>query len=194
MVESRFKPRTSPCQRPDMVRFRARATTFVIALASSGPLAVRPGAQSSTAPAIQPPAAKLPALGADKAITEADCTVEKIGTIPTSAIGEPVAAVTVNTAVWAPPAGGSQETSAAAQCVVDGSMAPVDKSSSARPINFRVVLPGELESPGRPSRRWGHERRHSAADRRRPRPGLRSLRQRFRPSDVVCRPARCPGR
>jgi feruloyl esterase len=88
---------------------------------------------------IQPPAAKLPAPAGDKAITEADCTAAKIGTIPTSAIGEPVASVTVTSVVWtAAAAGGPQGT---AQCVVDGSMAPVDKAPNARPINFRVVLP-----------------------------------------------------
>jgi Tannase and feruloyl esterase len=123
-----------------MTRRRPRVTALALFLAWMGLPAVRSGAQSA-APAIQPPAAKLPAPGADKVITEADCTVEKIGTIPTSVIGEPVAAVTVNTMVWAPPAGGSQGASAAGQCVVDGSMAPVDKSPSARPINFRVVLP-----------------------------------------------------
>ena len=123
-----------------MTRRRPRVTALALVLASTGLLAARPGAQSSTSPAIQPAAAKLPALGADKVITEADCTAEKIGTIPASAIGEPVGAVTVNTAAWTPAAAGSQGT-AAAQCVVDGSMAPVDKAPSARPINFRVVLP-----------------------------------------------------
>ena len=123
-----------------MTRRRPRVTALALVLASTGLLVARPGAQSSTAPAIQPAAARLPALGADKVITEADCTAEKIGSIPASAIGEPVGAVTVNTAAWTPAAAGSQGT-AAAQCVVDGSMAPVDKSPSARPINFRVVLP-----------------------------------------------------
>ena len=75
-----------------MTRRRPRVTALALVLASTGLLAARPGAQSSTAPAIQPAAAKLPALGADKVITEADCTAEKIGTIPVAAIGEPVGA------------------------------------------------------------------------------------------------------
>ena len=57
--------------------------------------------------------------------------------------------MTVNTAIWTPAVAGSQGTSAA-QCVVDGSMAPVDKSPSARPINFRVVLPAS----------WNHRAVH----------------------------------
>ena len=174
-----------------MTRRRPRVTALALFLAGMGLLTVRPWAQS--APAIQPPAAKLPALGADKAITEADCTVEKIGAIPSSAIGEPVAAVTVNTAIWTPAVAGSQGTSAA-QCVVDGSMAPVDKVSE-RPSDQLPRRPSrELESSRRPSRRRWHERRHSADDGRRSRARLRSLRQRLRPSDVVWRPPRCAGR
>src|SRR5215203_365763 len=138
MVESGCKVPT-PLRKADMTRRPPRVTALALFLAWMGLLTVRPGAQSA-APAIHPPAAKLPTLGAYKAITEADCTVEKIGAIPSSAIGEPVAAVTVNTAIWSPAVAGSQGTSAA-QCVVNGSMAPVDTSPSARPINFRVVLP-----------------------------------------------------
>ena len=120
-------------------RRRPSVTALAFFLASTGLLAAHSRAQSS-APVIQPPAAKLPAPAGDNVITEADCTTVKIGTVPTSAIGEPVASVTVSAAVWtAAPAGGTQGT--AAQCVVDGSMAPVDKAPNARPINFRVVLP-----------------------------------------------------
>jgi feruloyl esterase len=94
-------------------------------------------AAQSSAPVIQPAAAKLPPLGPDKVISEADCTAEKIGAgIPPSAIGEPVAAVTLNAPVWTAASG-----TTAAQCVVEGAMAPVDKAPGARPINFRVVLP-----------------------------------------------------
>jgi hypothetical protein len=100
-------------------------------------LVARPAAQSATAPTIQPAAAKLPAPGPDKVITEADCTTGKLGTsIPVSALGEPVAAVTLNAPVWTAATG-----TATAQCAVDGSMAPVDKAPNARPINFRIVLP-----------------------------------------------------
>jgi pimeloyl-ACP methyl ester carboxylesterase len=72
-----------------------------------------------------------------KAITEADCTASKIGDrVPASAIGEPVSAVTLNVPNWKPAAG-----TAPAYCSVDGAIAPVDRSATAKPINFRVVLP-----------------------------------------------------
>ncbi len=72
-----------------------------------------------------------------KTITEADCTVSKMGDhIPASAIGEPVSAVTLNAPRWNPAAG-----TAPAYCSVDGAIAPVDRSATAKPINFRVVLP-----------------------------------------------------
>ncbi len=72
-----------------------------------------------------------------KAITEADCTVSKMGdSIPASAIGEPVSAVTLNAPHWNPAAG-----TAPAYCSVDGAIAPVGRSATAKPINFRVVLP-----------------------------------------------------
>ena len=116
-------------------------TVLAFLLVVTGLLAAHPRAQSSSALVIQPPAAKLPAPAGDKAITEADCTAAKIGTIPISAIGEPVGSVTVSSVVWTPAAAGGSQGTAAAQCVVDGSMAPVDKAPNARPINFRVVLP-----------------------------------------------------
>jgi pimeloyl-ACP methyl ester carboxylesterase len=72
-----------------------------------------------------------------KAITEADCTASKMGdSIPASAIGEPVSAVTLNAPRWNPAAGTTP-----AYCSVDGAIAPVDRSATAKPINFRVVLP-----------------------------------------------------
>jgi len=72
-----------------------------------------------------------------KAITEADCTASKIGDhVPASAIGEPVSAVTLSVPSWKPAAG-----TAPAYCSVDGAIAPVDRSATAKPINFRVVLP-----------------------------------------------------
>jgi pimeloyl-ACP methyl ester carboxylesterase len=72
-----------------------------------------------------------------KAITEADCTVSKMGDrVPASAIGEPVSAVTLNVPRWNPAAG-----TAPAYYSVDGAIAAVDKSATAKPINFRVALP-----------------------------------------------------
>jgi hypothetical protein len=70
-------------------------------------------------------------------LTPEDCTAQRLGTsIPVQSIGEPVSAVTLNAPVWTPAAGNTT-----AYCAVDGAMAPVDKSDSARPILFRVVLP-----------------------------------------------------
>jgi len=72
----------------------------------------------------------------NKTIAESDCTAEKLGTsIPISAIGEPVAGVTLSAPRWV--AAGAIP----AYCSIDGAIAPVDKSASGRPINFRVVLP-----------------------------------------------------
>jgi len=71
-----------------MTRRRPCVIALVFLLAPTGPLAAHLRAQSSAAPAIQAAAAKLPAPAGDKVITEADCTAGKIGTIPTSAIGD----------------------------------------------------------------------------------------------------------
>jgi len=71
-----------------------------------------------------------------KTITEADCTAAKLGdSIPVSAIGEPVSAVTLSAPRWNP------EAKAAAYCSVNGALAPVDKSPNAKPINFQVAFP-----------------------------------------------------
>ena len=70
----------------------------------------------------------------NKGITEADCAAGKLGaSIPVSAIGEPVSGVTLSAPVWT--------NAAPAYCTVNGSMAPVSKEATARPINFQVVLP-----------------------------------------------------
>ncbi len=75
-------------------------------------------------------------------ITEGDCTAEKLGTgIPIAAIGEPVASVTLSSPVWTAETG-----DAPAYCSVEGSMAPIDTASTAKEINFLVVLPAV----------WGH--------------------------------------
>ena len=54
----------------------------------------------------------------------------------TSAIGEPVRSVTLSAPSWVEAANGVP-----AHCRVNGSMAPIDTASTARPINFSVVLP-----------------------------------------------------
>jgi feruloyl esterase len=81
------------------------------------------------------PARTLQALGPDKVITEAACSVATVGaSIPPAQIGEPVASVTLSAPHWSA-ASGTQ----VAYCSVDGAMAPVDPA--APPINFRVLLP-----------------------------------------------------
>src|SRR6185369_1974389 len=73
---------------------------------------------------------------ATKVISAEDCTSERLGTsIPISAIGERVAEVTLAAPKWVSAA------NAPDYCSIDGAMAPVDKSSHGRTINFRVVLP-----------------------------------------------------
>src|SRR6185503_12880260 len=74
--------------------------------------------------------------GQDKTIAAAGCTADRLGTsIATSAIGLPVRSVTL-TAAWVEAAA-----NVPAHCRIDGVMAPVDTAPTARPINFRVVLP-----------------------------------------------------
>jgi feruloyl esterase len=69
--------------------------------------------------------------------TASQCTVEQLGSaIPTSAVGLPVRSVTLSPPVWVEAANGVP-----AHCRVDGVMAPVDTAPTARPINFRVLLP-----------------------------------------------------
>ena len=83
----------------------------------------------------QPPAKAEPT--GHKAIAEADCTAAKLGTsIPVSSIGLPVSAVTLDAPQWHAEADGMP-----AYCGIEGSMAPVDKSPTARPIRFGVALP-----------------------------------------------------
>jgi len=73
----------------------------------------------------------------NKVVAASDCTAEKLGTsIPASSIGLPVSAVTLNVPEWRAEANGNP-----AYCSIEGSMAPVDKSPSARPIRFGVALP-----------------------------------------------------
>ncbi len=80
---------------------------------------------------------RLPALGPSVALGDGDCTAAKLGgPIAAKEIGEPVAAVTLQAPVWVAEAGATS-----ASCRIDGVMAPVDTSATARPINFRVVLP-----------------------------------------------------
>ena len=75
--------------------------------------------------------------GETRTIAEADCTAAKLGdSIPVSAIGEPVSGVTLSAPRWNPPG-----RNPAAWCSVNGSMAPVDHTATAKPINFQVAFP-----------------------------------------------------
>ena len=92
-------------------------------------------ATGAQAPA--PAAETLRQLGKDAVITASDCTAAKVGTsIAATAIGQPIGSVTLAAPAWIEAAG-----NVPAHCRVDGSMAPVDTAPTARPINFRVVLP-----------------------------------------------------
>jgi feruloyl esterase len=95
------------------------------------PLALDVAAQVTVAPSTLAP------VGANTIIGAADCTVERVGSsIPATAIGEPVGSVTLTAPTWNEAANGVP-----AHCRVNGSMAPVDMSANAKPINFGIVLP-----------------------------------------------------
>jgi feruloyl esterase len=88
-------------------------------------------AQATVAPT------RLAQADANKGIAAADCTVERVGaSIPATAIGEPVGSVTLTAPTWNDATNGVP-----AHCRVNGSMAPVDISANAKPINFGIVLP-----------------------------------------------------
>jgi hypothetical protein len=78
----------------------------------------------------------ISAQSPNRVVTEADCTAPGlVATIAPTAIGEPVRSVTLQ-ASWVAAAG-----AVPAHCRVDGVFAPVDTAATARPINFRVILP-----------------------------------------------------
>ncbi len=82
------------------------------------------------------PQTAAPSTGADRMVTEAECTARSlVATIAPTKIGEPVRSVTVQ-AAWVATTG-----TVPAHCRVDGVLAPVDTAATARPINFRVILP-----------------------------------------------------
>ena len=72
-----------------------------------------------------------------KTMSEADCSVAKLGaSIPVVAIGLPVSAVTLSQPQWH-----GEDNGVPAYCGIEGSMAPMDKSPTARPIRFGLALP-----------------------------------------------------
>ena len=84
---------------------------------------------------IPAPGSQLPPAPADRVITAAEVTVERVGTsIPADAIGEPVGGVTLS-----PPRWFAATSNAVAYATVDGAIAP--KDPQAKPILFRVLLP-----------------------------------------------------
>ncbi len=110
-----------------MNRYRQLAR-FVFMAAAVASTAALHSQQTRNGPA-SAPAAKI--------ITAADCTAAKLGSeIPIKAIGEPVSAVTLSAPQWH-----AETANAPGYCAIDGSMAPVDKGATARPIRFGVALP-----------------------------------------------------
>jgi pimeloyl-ACP methyl ester carboxylesterase len=87
--------------------------------------------------AARSPAGQTAAPRADRTITQSNCVASRLGSsIPASAIGEPVASVTLDVPRWL-----TATNNVPAHCAVDGTITPVDRSATARAINFRVVLP-----------------------------------------------------
>jgi len=77
------------------------------------------------------------AQSTSKTIGPADCTAARLGSsIPVSAIGEPVSGVVLEAPRWVEAA-----RNLPAYCSVNGSMTPVDRSPTAKPINFQVAFP-----------------------------------------------------
>ncbi len=102
-----------------------RTSLFLLALGAGTVALIWPAGTEAQSPA------------SSTTITEADCTAAKLGdSIPVSAIGEPVSAVNLNAPRWNPAAKNGP-----AYCSVNGAMAPVDKSPTAKPINFQVAFP-----------------------------------------------------
>jgi feruloyl esterase len=114
-----------------------RLTTLLTAIVMSGS-SILAELQSTTG-AIAAAGSRLPSPASDKVIFEADCTVARLGSeIASTAIGEPVSGVALTTPRWV-----TATDSVPAHCAVDGSMAPVDRTPTSRPILFRVVLPAK---------------------------------------------------
>ncbi len=85
----------------------------------------------------------IAAQDSNRVVTEADCTAAPlVATIAPKDIGEAVRSVSLQ-AAWVP----ATET-VPAHCRVDGVFAPVDTASTARVINFRVILPASWNRRG----------------------------------------------
>jgi len=105
----------------------------VLAFATGSMLLAQGAAVATRAPVV----GAKPGPVASRTLTEADCTVARLASqIPVNAIAEPVSAVTLDTPQWHAEADG-----APAYCSIEGSMAPPDRSATAKPIRFGVALP-----------------------------------------------------
>jgi len=120
---------------------RVNPVPILIAVIAATTCAVGIGA--AVAASQSPVPAGAPALSrfADPrvVIAQADCTAAKLGnSIPSSAIGEPVASVTLSEPRWM-----AATDAMPGRCEIDGEMAPISREPTARPIRFRVWLPAE---------------------------------------------------
>jgi len=120
--------RVSGCDRKDSDLLRdllTRALTITLAVVF---LASERTSSWQIAPAAAP---------VEKTLAETDCSGSVLGsTVPIAAIKEPVSGVALNAPRWSAASGATP-----AYCAIDGVIAPIDQRSSAKPINFRVVLP-----------------------------------------------------
>ena len=99
-----------------------------------------------------PSAPMLPPPLLSKTIGEADCSAAKFSDgVPAAAIGLPVTGVTLSAPRWIVATDASP-----ARCEVNGSIAAVDRSPTARPIQFLAPGRRAATSPGR--RRAGARR------------------------------------
>jgi hypothetical protein len=105
------------------------------------------GSDDSTTPepvdlAVPTAGSKLPPLGANKVITQDDCTADKLGSsIPVASIGLPVSSVSVAAPTWTAASGANQ-----AYCTVTGELLAID--TAAPPIKFKVALPSSWSHRG----------------------------------------------
>ena len=95
-------------------------------------------------PALHGVAQSVPPAGGDNRVaTEANCVAPPlVATIAPGEIGEPVRSVSLQ-AAWV-----AATDAVPAYCRVDGVFAPVDSASTARVINFRVILPASWNRRG----------------------------------------------
>jgi hypothetical protein len=120
----------------------------LLAVASAAAALAACGGSDDTPPpapvelAVPTAGSKLPPLGANKLITEADCTLDKLGnSMPPESIGLPVSSVSLDTPTWTAAAGLNQ-----AYCTVTGDLRPID--TAAPPIKFKVALPSSWSYRG----------------------------------------------